>query len=1064
MITKNSFKFYSMKNMLLLLFILTYSFIYSQTQSDLSNIADVSLPVSPTATALGSYGNIPINTATGQINYVIPFYTINQKGYKFPIYLSYNYAGLKVDEKPSTTGIGWSLIGSGVIVRQIRGGGNGSYASGASLEDLYDADIVAGNNDNLNSLENNAAISDMQPDKFLISVNGINTSFFLNRNKEAFFTNNDSYKLLLINSSNIDEGFIFIDDKGIQYIFNEAETSQQHEPTTGVSFKSTWFLTEIKLPSNEIISFLYEDSVFTQSTRLVKTSLSSSCAVCPGSGNTSSHGGGMLLSVSNPYIEDFKTVINTKRLINIIFTEGKVDFLYETTEVNGNAQDVTAALTDLIISRKEKYNATDYVQERKYTLNYNDKTMRWKKLNSINHYDNEDEQQPFYSFEYYNYNIDFFNSFDYTNAKDKWGYAAEWEYGEIWYEPDFEETLRGALSTIHYPSGGKTVINYELNRKLDLATSQESCEVFGEDTVEFFDNGYYEVILHHPQVFFLWFTSDAVGDPPYDETDLPFQVFDNDNNDVTSELSFCEESVSGQYPSSCEEFVAEYNMNASCNYKVDDTFNYPLSLSFIVDETNYAMGWIQYSADTNSSPNYHTTILGGLRATSIEDYSSAETTSFVSKNYSYSKGVIMGKSTFSQHFTTYSYCESTGELLPCNSAFDYNRSLPNISAHRFPIIYKEVTTTWNDHIHYNGKQIDYFDSNNFSDETEHWHPFIDEKKLTNTGKLVKSELYNADDDIIKENSFSYQDFEPNYPVSDYKRSVGISSVKVRNYDPIAGQNDLCNSRWEVNQPYQYNLTSQTQITKENGNEISTVIRFDYDQPQGNVKEKVVEINDEEWHKTVYEYPYNTTVAGASFLVDANMVNEPVKTINYISYDSGNNYEKVSENVVEYDKTTTDIVVVKRIKKSKGIHNLEESIIFNRYDENNGNPLEVFQPDGTHICYIWGYGKTKPIAKITNATYDEVQSVVNISNLHNLSDADFNETTEEDLRDALNQIRNDLPDAQIITYTYDPLIGVTSSTQPNGETTYYEYDSFNRLKFIKNSEKKILKENEYHYKE
>lgn len=51
-----------------------------------------------------------------------------------------------------------------------------------------------------------------------------------------------------------------------------------------------------------------------------------------------------------------------------------------------------------------------------------------------------------------------------------------------------------------------------------------------------------------------------------------------------------------------------------------------------------------------------------------------------------------------------------------------------------------------------------------------------------------------------------------------------------------------------------------------------------------------------------------------------------------------------------------------------------------------------------------------------------------------------------------------------TYRYKPLIGVTSITDANGLTIYYEYDEFNRIKNIKDYEGNILKSIEYNYRE
>ncbi|PTT01815.1 hypothetical protein DBR11_06490, partial [Pedobacter sp. HMWF019] len=54
-------------------------------------------------------------------------------------------------------------------------------------------------------------------------------------------------------------------------------------------------------------------------------------------------------------------------------------------------------------------------------------------------------------------------------------------------------------------------------------------------------------------------------------------------------------------------------------------------------------------------------------------------------------------------------------------------------------------------------------------------------------------------------------------------------------------------------------------------------------------------------------------------------------------------------------------------------------------------------------------------------------------------------------------------ALMTTFTYDPLIGMTSQTDSKGQTTYYEYDGFQRLKNVKDQNGNILKNSTYHYK-
>jgi YD repeat-containing protein len=61
------------------------------------------------------------------------------------------------------------------------------------------------------------------------------------------------------------------------------------------------------------------------------------------------------------------------------------------------------------------------------------------------------------------------------------------------------------------------------------------------------------------------------------------------------------------------------------------------------------------------------------------------------------------------------------------------------------------------------------------------------------------------------------------------------------------------------------------------------------------------------------------------------------------------------------------------------------------------------------------------------------------------------------------LKASLPNAFITSYTYKPLVGMTSQTDAKGMTTYYEYDAFQRLKAVKDQNGNILKQTDYHYK-
>jgi len=65
--------------------------------------------------------------------------------------------------------------------------------------------------------------------------------------------------------------------------------------------------------------------------------------------------------------------------------------------------------------------------------------------------------------------------------------------------------------------------------------------------------------------------------------------------------------------------------------------------------------------------------------------------------------------------------------------------------------------------------------------------------------------------------------------------------------------------------------------------------------------------------------------------------------------------------------------------------------------------------------------------------------------------------------AIDNVRIYPTDAQMKTYTHDPVLGLTSITDESGFTQRFEYDTYGRLKLIRDDQGKIVKSYQYHYK-
>jgi YD repeat-containing protein len=256
------------------------------------------------------------------------------------------------------------------------------------------------------------------------------------------------------------------------------------------------------------------------------------------------------------------------------------------------------------------------------------------------------------------------------------------------------------------------------------------------------------------------------------------------------------------------------------------------------------------------------------------------------------------------------------------------------------------------------------------------------------------------------------------------------------------------------------LKTETETTSLKGQDVTVTKDYEYAGINHFQPTKITTTNSkEEQIISKMYYPNDLgTEPLMSELISQNRKANPVRTENY------NGTVKLSEQKMSYakDATTANLVLPKSTYAAKfpnslanipGIGNLERKVTSDFYDA-TGNLTQYTPEGGSPVTILWGYNKTQPIAKIENTTTTQLKNALGVSDLNAVNESNLS---------AINALRQGLPNAMVTTYTHIPLVGVSSITDPKGQTVYYNYDGLGRLKNVKDAQGNIISENEYHYK-
>lgn len=258
------------------------------------------------------------------------------------------------------------------------------------------------------------------------------------------------------------------------------------------------------------------------------------------------------------------------------------------------------------------------------------------------------------------------------------------------------------------------------------------------------------------------------------------------------------------------------------------------------------------------------------------------------------------------------------------------------------------------------------------------------------------------------------------------------------------------------------LQLENEITMEyrNGGSITTTTTYEYGGAEKYYpSRKTITASDGVDVVTNMKYPYDFAgTAPYSTMVNRNIISPVVELL---SSKGATELESIKTNYWDWGN---NIVAPKSVEYKTGTNAYETRLSYRSYDA-KGNTLSVSKDSGPATSYLWGYDHIYPIAKIENADYSTVETVLGGSTAVEAFSATVN-PTDAQVRSFLAPLYTDgrLSKAMVTTYTYKPLIGMTSSTDPDGFTTYYEYDDFGRLEIVRDHDNNIVKTYSYHYRE
>lgn len=1093
---------------LILFLLLNTSKIIAQNDVD---IQPRIVPPYPGTADLGSFGNVPVGLFTGSPAVNLELYTLKEGGNTIPLSMSYNSNGVQVDAIPRQLGIDWNLIATGVIMRSVMDQPDDSkpfYNPNPSLIDCSPNE-TAQNIGGPNSV-------DTEKDIFSLNAFGLSAKFILADDRRNTIQIEQS-KIKIVYEGGL---FTVIDVDGTVYTFgglNAIEESLSRNegvsgPVPPVQYTTAWYLTKIQKPGG------LPPVIFSYSQEWMRFYASYFQKAVATQQNISSTG--YLSSISQPRIQTYKNkqYHNSSLLKEIRINNKKIIFDYDYKNPPAEFQSHNSKQLISIKVYNDTINLTNSLIK-KIDFSYDQITPSNIGANAYTNVDQKliflkevQEQGAVSSSAFVKYSFDYYQPEKlparHSFAKDLYGYfngdnetkdfifnniSTSTSPGSECYataplfntyksigslrSPNALSTYCGMLKSIIYPTKGKTVLEYESNivaanvfvKGKNISTISVDCQNSTVGVSPPFQVGKRQIVTINANV-----GMDDIGNCENYFT-VPHHV--TGQKIFVKIIDAVTEAVLYSFDNTQERVISEELCLEAGWYKI----------TVKASQCSYGNASIKFFP-SGMEPHWENkeTQMAGVRVKRTIDYGSNEIAN--TKRYYYGSLDNLDKSSAS-FATTDPYkaenidisdvdlidaAQYTGDVSTRDFVRTYTvTSSPKTALNSFDgttIGYSSVVESDGGDYFENGGIENIFDVHNDIQTEIFCKEIIRGANYSNAylnGKPLKKKIFRKENNVLKdvlvEEYFYNTKTELEYDVSNFLASPIYTA---KNFVLYSINQYLITSRFSY---LSKKIVSSFDSNGQNPISVTTNYNYNNNNHLQLTSESILNSNKEKL-ETKYFYPDD--LLGETFMTElkaANRINTPIITE---QYKAGTLLSK-NKTVFAKDASTSNLLLPKEIYAAKfpntlpslanNIGNLERKITYNKYDD-KGNVLQYTMENGIPVSIIWGYNKTYPIAKLENVFYDQIASYV--PNVQNLSNADVDNCmsdncTEQILRNALNVYS--IQNAFITTYTYNPLVGVTSITDPKGISSFYEYDAFGRLKFVKDKYLNVLQTYCYNYK-